>query len=370
MTTLPAAGSLRPTRTETRTVGTAEVTLQDRDRTRPFLLLHGGGGVATMAGFADLLAERTHSRVLPPTHPGFAGTPKAESLTGVTELARLYAGLLEELDLTDVTVVGNSFGGWLAAEIALLNSPRVSGAVIVDGIGIEVEGHPVTDISGMSLAEIRALSFHDPSKAPVPPAGGGTGPSPDVRALIGYTGPAMADPTARRTARRARRSGARHLGRERRHRRPRVRQGLRGRDSAVDVHPAAPHRPPAAGRDARRTAGRAPRPRQPTPRRTSMRTTLSVTRIGHACQLIEIGGPRVLIDPWFTQTATYYQGEPVASTVAGLDDEGDFVDAVLARRRRHRSRSSTRSRTGSVPSTWPSCRRTACASGRCTSSRW
>jgi pimeloyl-ACP methyl ester carboxylesterase len=195
MTTLPAAGSLRPTRTETRTVGTAEVTLQDRDRTRPFLLLHGGGGVATMAGFADLLAERTHSRVLLPTHPGFAGTPKAESLTGVTELARLYAGLLEELDLTDVTVVGNSFGGWLAAEIALLNSPRVSGAVIVDGIGIEVEGHPVTDISGMSLAEIRALSFHDPSKAPVPPAGGGTGPSPDVRALIGYTGPAMADPT-------------------------------------------------------------------------------------------------------------------------------------------------------------------------------
>ncbi|MEV5718831.1 alpha/beta hydrolase [Amycolatopsis mediterranei] len=195
MTTLPAAGSLRPTRTETRTLGPVEVTLQDRDRTRPFLLLHGGGGVATMAGFADLLAERTHSRVLLPTHPGFAGTPKAETLTGVTELARLYVGLLDQLDLTDVTVLGNSFGGWLAAEIALQKSPRVSGAVIVDGIGIEAEGHPLTDISTMTLPEIRALSYHDPSKAPVPPAGGGTGPSPDVQALIGYTGPAMADPT-------------------------------------------------------------------------------------------------------------------------------------------------------------------------------
>ncbi|MEV7095339.1 alpha/beta hydrolase [Amycolatopsis sp. NPDC051045] len=194
MTTLPAAGSLRPTRTETHTLGPAEVTVQDRDRTRPFLLLHGGGGVATMTGFADLLAERTHARVLLPTHPGFGGTPKAESLTGVAELARLYVDLLERLDLTDVTVVGNSFGGWLAAEIALQKSPRVSGAVIVDGIGIEVDGHPLTDISGMSPAEIRALSFHDPAKAPVPP-GGGTGPSPDVRALIGYTGPAMADPT-------------------------------------------------------------------------------------------------------------------------------------------------------------------------------
>jgi pimeloyl-ACP methyl ester carboxylesterase len=194
MTTRPAAGSLRPTRTETRTLGPVEVTLQDRDRTRPFLLLHGGGGVATMAGFADLLAERTHSRVLLPTHPGFGSTPKDSSLTDVKALARTYVALLEELDLTDVTVVGNSFGGWLAAEIALQKSPRVSGAVIIDGIGIEVDGHPPTDVSGLSPTELRAHSFHDPSKAPVPP-GGGTGPSPDVLALIGYTGPTMADPT-------------------------------------------------------------------------------------------------------------------------------------------------------------------------------
>lgn len=194
MTSLPTAGSLRPTRTETHTLGPVEVTVEDRDRTRPYLLLHGGGGVATMAGFADLLAERTHARVLLPTHPGFGGTPKSASLTGVAELARLYVALLEELDLTDVTVIGNSFGGWLAAEIALQESPRVSGAVIIDGIGIEVDSHPPTDVSGLSLDEIRAHSWHDPAKAPVPP-GGGTGPSPDIQALIGYTGPGMSDPT-------------------------------------------------------------------------------------------------------------------------------------------------------------------------------
>jgi len=49
-----------------------------------------------------------------------------------------------------------------------------------------------------------------------------------------------------------------------------------------------------------------------------MSTPLTVTRIGHACQLIEIGGTRVLTDPWFTQTATYYPGEPVAMGVADL----------------------------------------------------
>src|SRR5215467_12008437 len=97
-----------PARTDTHTLqagslGLVEVTVQDRDRTRPFLLLHGGGGAPTMAGFADLLAERTGSRVLLPVHPGFGGTPKPGWLTSVPRLAQTYVTLLEQLGLTDVT---------------------------------------------------------------------------------------------------------------------------------------------------------------------------------------------------------------------------------------------------------------------------
>jgi pimeloyl-ACP methyl ester carboxylesterase len=119
--------------------------------------------------------------VLLPTHPGFDGTPKPGGLTSVTRLAQAYVRLLEQLDLSDVTVIGNSFGGWLAAEIALQDSLRVSGVVIVDGIGIEVQGHPMTDVSGLSPAEIRSYSFHDPGKAPAPPDTGGTGLGPGGR---------------------------------------------------------------------------------------------------------------------------------------------------------------------------------------------
>ncbi|HWD83395.1 MAG TPA: alpha/beta hydrolase [Kribbella sp.] len=192
MSTPIPAGSFRPLTTA------AGITVQDRDGSRPFLLLHGGGGVLTMAGFADLLASRAHSRVLLPTHPGFGGTPRNEALTDVRELAAAYVGMLDELDLAGVTVIGNSFGGWLAAEIALQQSPRVSAAVIVDGIGIEVEDHPLTDVRGLSVADIQKLSWHDPSKAPTPVSAGGTGPSPDVQALISYTGPTMSDPTLRK----------------------------------------------------------------------------------------------------------------------------------------------------------------------------
>ncbi|HEY3558677.1 MAG TPA: MBL fold metallo-hydrolase, partial [Kribbella sp.] len=60
-------------------------------------------------------------------------------------------------------------------------------------------------------------------------------------------------------------------------------------------------------------------------------TSLTVTRIGHACQLIEIGDRRILTDPWFTQTATYYQGERILpligpGTVATLAKDKGFRD--------------------------------------------
>src|SRR5215813_7868338 len=156
MTTPTSAGSIRPIRTVTTVLssglGSVEIRFADRDRTRPFLLLHGGGGPGTVAGFAALLAERTHSRVLVPTHPGFAGTTRPDSLASTRDLAAVYVALLDELELADVTVIGNSFGGWLAAEIALLGSPRVSGAIIVDGIGVEVADHPITEVSGLAPA--------------------------------------------------------------------------------------------------------------------------------------------------------------------------------------------------------------------------
>ncbi|MFY9926861.1 MAG: MBL fold metallo-hydrolase [Streptosporangiaceae bacterium] len=49
-----------------------------------------------------------------------------------------------------------------------------------------------------------------------------------------------------------------------------------------------------------------------------MATELNVTRIGHSCHIIELGGLRLLTDPWFSVTPTYDQGEPVARSVAQL----------------------------------------------------
>jgi pimeloyl-ACP methyl ester carboxylesterase len=181
-------------------LGPVELTVEERGDGRSFLLLHGGAGPQSVAAFGQLLAEKDDNRVLIPTHPGFGGTTRPEALHSVAGLAILYVGLLDELGLEGVTVIGNSVGGWIAAEMALLDSPRISGIVLLDAVGIEVEGHPVADVSRLTVPEIQALSFHDPSPFRVDPADI-PGAQKAVMAANGaalavYAGsPAMADPT-------------------------------------------------------------------------------------------------------------------------------------------------------------------------------
>jgi L-ascorbate metabolism protein UlaG (beta-lactamase superfamily) len=56
-----------------------------------------------------------------------------------------------------------------------------------------------------------------------------------------------------------------------------------------------------------------------------MTSSVAVTRITHSCHLIEIAGQRILTDPWFSTTATYYPGEALAMSPNDLP----HLDAVL-----------------------------------------
>ena len=179
--------------------GLVEVTVADHGSGQPFLLLHGGAGPQSVTGFAEKFAAAHDVRVLVPTHPGFGGTPRPATLSSIGGLAVLYQALLDQLDLNDVTVTGNSIGGWITAEIALLKSPRVSGIVLIDAVGIEVAGHPVADFFSLSMDQVFKLSFHNPEPFRVDPA---TLPptaqaiAAGNRAAIGvYAGAAMSDPT-------------------------------------------------------------------------------------------------------------------------------------------------------------------------------
>jgi len=180
-------------------IGTVDITVSERGEGRTFLLLHGGGGPQTVTGWADQLAGARHARVLAPVHPGFDGTPRPEAVACTGALARLYVALLGQLELHDVTVVGNSIGGWIAAEMAVLGSDQVSSYVLVDAVGIEVPGHPVADFFSLTAEQVAQRSFYDPDAfgadpASLPPEAQAAMAA--VRAALAvYAGAGMTDPT-------------------------------------------------------------------------------------------------------------------------------------------------------------------------------
>jgi len=178
-----------------------EVTLDERGIGHPILLLHGGGGPQTVVPFADLLAREYPTSVLTPTHPGFGGTKRPDGLSSIAGLVALYAGLLETRDLTDVTVVGNSLGGWIAAELALLLPTRISSLVIVDGVGIEVPEHPVADFFSLTMDQVAELGYYKPDAFRIDPsalpAAAQAVMAENRAALAVYAGQTMSDPGLR-----------------------------------------------------------------------------------------------------------------------------------------------------------------------------
>src|SRR5712691_7800861 len=198
MSTLPPS----PPRTRIETFADGlTVRIDERGSGRPMLVLHGGGGPQSVSSFAEALSTRAH--VLAPVHPGFAGEPRPEWFNGVDDLALTYLELLERLDLRDVMVIGSSIGGWIAAEMAVRDTTRLSSIVLVDATGIQVDGHEIADVFPLTPYELSALSFHNPAAFRIDPA---TLSPEQVAAIVGNfqalgvygREPGMRDPKLRR----------------------------------------------------------------------------------------------------------------------------------------------------------------------------
>ena len=149
---------------------TLNLTLDDQGSGQPYLLLHGGAGPASMAGLASSLAQS--GRAIVPTYPGFNGTLRPDRFSRVEDLVLALLQLLDELQLESTVLVGNSFGGWLAAEMALRQSPRIGSIVLLNAVGIDT-GSPerqIVDPMGVPPQRLAGLAFHDPARYARPPA--------------------------------------------------------------------------------------------------------------------------------------------------------------------------------------------------------
>lgn len=141
-----------------------ELEVLRRGAGRPILLLHGMESLDPRAPFLDLLAK--HGEIIAPSHPGFGHSPRPDDFSSVYDLVHLYLDVLDALAHDRVTLVGLSFGGWLAAEIAVKCRHRLDALVLVDALGIKIGGRETADILDVfntSPEDVQRRSWHDPA---------------------------------------------------------------------------------------------------------------------------------------------------------------------------------------------------------------
>lgn len=133
----------------------------------PLLFLHGGDYFAQNRPFLDRLARRW--RVIAPRHPGFGGTARPDGFRTVHDIAYLYLDLLDRLTASEVLLVGSSFGGWIALEMAVRSLERVTRLALIDSLGLKFGARDVAEITDIYAlpadAAVRRI-FCDPAASP------------------------------------------------------------------------------------------------------------------------------------------------------------------------------------------------------------
>ena len=131
----------------------------------PLVALHGMQTIDPHSPFLDALGR--HAEIIAPSHPGFGRSPRPDDFDTIYDLVHLYLELLDDLPYESVTLMGLSFGGWLAAEVAVACPHRLRRLILVDAVGIKTgdrETRDILDVFNTSPAEVQRRSWHDPAR--------------------------------------------------------------------------------------------------------------------------------------------------------------------------------------------------------------
>jgi pimeloyl-ACP methyl ester carboxylesterase len=127
----------------------------------PLLFLHGAGGIAAWEGVLPLLSKEHH--VYAPLLPGFGESKGLECLEDQFDLFLHGFDVIEALGLDRPYVIGESLGGWMAAEMAALRPKDIGRLALVAPVGLWRDEAPVVDLFGRMAHELAPYLFHDMS---------------------------------------------------------------------------------------------------------------------------------------------------------------------------------------------------------------
>lgn len=153
--------------TQSTTVYGIELEVPRLGQGHPVVLLHGFQQIDPGARFMTNLSRQ--AKIIAPSHPGFGRSARPRDFETIYDVVNLYTALLDALPDPKVTLIGLSFGGWLAAELAVRSHHKIERLILVDSVGIKIsdrETADITDVFNTHPDEVQRRTWHDPSNAP------------------------------------------------------------------------------------------------------------------------------------------------------------------------------------------------------------
>ena len=125
----------------------------------PLVVIHHDIGSGGWSPFHNALAGSY--RVLAPELPGYGKSDRPNWARHPRDLAMLLGLWLDQLELDDVVLVGLGFGGWLAAEMAVMRQRNFRRLVLVGAMGIKPSEGEIVDQMLIDLPEYVEAGFAD-----------------------------------------------------------------------------------------------------------------------------------------------------------------------------------------------------------------
>jgi pimeloyl-ACP methyl ester carboxylesterase len=125
----------------------------------PLVLLHHSTGPLGWTPFCEHLAESFS--VIAPDLPGYGSSERPDWAREPRDLAILSWRALERLGLERVVLVGTGFGGFIAAEMAIMNAPSVASLVLCGAAGLQPERGEILDQMMISHDAYVRAGFRD-----------------------------------------------------------------------------------------------------------------------------------------------------------------------------------------------------------------
>lgn len=131
-------------------VGDCQVDVRRFGHGDPVVVLPGEYGVLFADRFIEALG-RSHE-VIVPLHPGWGRSSRPRYVRTARDVALVQQEVIERLR-RPVPVIGLSFGGWIAAEVAAGAPSLVSHLVLISPTGVKVGGREDRDFRDIFLTE-------------------------------------------------------------------------------------------------------------------------------------------------------------------------------------------------------------------------